>query len=219
MFKNLFSWWKEDILLKEALEKSALALEKAGKMFSFSMEVLVKHEGKGKKIYDMDKEVNALQVDIRRKVLGHLAVNAEQDISASLVLTTMIVDLERIGDFAKNIVELDGMCIKKLDNPRYDSEIQNIRKKIEIGFGKTGEAFSDADPEKAGKLMIEYTWIGQKCDSILQMLVGDESLKVREAVVYGLLFRYLKRISGHLRNICSSVVNPFDSVGYKPKGS
>ena len=30
-------------------------------------------------------------------------------------------------------------------------------------------------------------------------------------------FRYLKRINAHLRNIISSVINPYDRIGYKPK--
>ena len=101
MFKRLFSWWKEHILLKQALEESALALEKTAQMFSFAMSVLLEGAGEEKGIYDMDKEVNALQIDVRKKVLEHLAINPQQDITASLILTTIIVDIERIGDYEK----------------------------------------------------------------------------------------------------------------------
>ena len=217
MFKRLFSWWKEDILLRQALEESALTLEKTGRMFSFAMDVLLEGIGEEQRVYDMDREVNALQIDIRKKVLEHLAINPAQDVTASLVLTTIIVDAERIGDFAKNIVELRRMCIGKLEHVRYIPEIRNIREKLESSILETREAFIHADAEKAKELMAEYTWIGHKCDSTLELVAGDESLKVREAVVYVLLFRYLKRISAHLRNIFSSVVNPFHRLGYKPE--
>ena len=104
MFRKLFSWWQEDILLKQALDKSAGGLEKVGEMFSFAMDLLLEGVGEEKRIYDMDQEVNALQIDTRKKVLEHLTISPEQDVTASLVLITIIVDVERIGDFAKNIV-------------------------------------------------------------------------------------------------------------------
>jgi phosphate uptake regulator len=216
MFKKLFSWWHEDILLKQALDDSAAALEKAGEMFSFAMDLLSNGVGEEQKIYDMDQEVNALQIDIRKKVLEHLTISPEQDVTASLVLITIIVDIERIGDFAKNIVELHHMGPDRLEDGRYVKEIRTIREKIETAIPVTRSAFIDADADRAKDLLAEFVWVGHKCDTVLEALVGDESLEVREAVVYGLLFRYLKRISAHLRNIASSVVNPFHRLGYRP---
>jgi len=216
MFKKLFSWWHEEILLRQALDDSAAALDKAGEMFSFAMDLLSEGMGEKQKIYDMDQEVNALQIDIRKKVLEHLTISPEQDVTASLVLITIIVDIERIGDFAKNIVELHNMGPGKLRDGRYVKEIQTIREKIESAIPATRSAFVDADAGRAKELLAEFVWVGHKCDTVLEALVGDESLQVREAVVYGLLFRYLKRISAHLRNIASSVVNPFHRLGYRP---
>lgn len=216
MFKKLFSWWHEDILLKQALEQSAAALEKACGMFSFAMAFLIDGVGDEKKIYEMDQEVNALQIDIRKKVLEHLTISPEQDVTASLVLITIVVDIERIGDYAKNLVELHQMGPGKLEHPRYLTEIKNIRDKIEAAIPETSAAFVDADAEKAKNLLAELVWVGHRCDSVLQSLVGDDSLSVREAVVYGLLFRYLKRIGAHLKNVSSGVVNPFHRLGYRP---
>jgi phosphate uptake regulator len=216
MFKKLFSWWHEEILLKQALDDSAAALEKAGEMFSFAMDLLAEGEGEEQRIYDMDQEVNALQIDIRKKVLEHLTISPEQDVTASLVLITIVVDIERIGDFAKNIVELRHMGPGKLGKGRYVKEIQTIREKIESAIPATRSAFVDADADRAKALLAEFVWIGHRCDTVLEAVVGDESLRVREAVAYGLLFRYLKRISAHLRNIASGVVNPFHRLGYRP---
>ena len=36
-----------------------------------------------------------------------------------------------------------------------------------------------------------------------------------EAVTTALYVRFLKRISAHLMNIASSVVNPFDRIGFR----
>jgi hypothetical protein len=45
----------------------------------------------------------------------------------------------------------------------------------------------------------------------------DKSIRPGDAVSLGLYFRWLKRINSHLRNIVTSVVNPFDKIGFKPK--
>lgn len=216
MFKKLFSWWKEDILLKSALEESALALEKAGEMFSFAIAVLFDGESDANCIYEMDKEVNDLQIDVRKKILQHLTINPEQDVTASLVLTTIVVDIERIGDIAKNIIELDTMVAGTWRETKYLSEIKNIKTCLDESMRKAKDTFLDADIDKARELMEEFTWVAHKCDDNLKLLVGDDTLEVREAVVYGLLFRYLKRTGAHARNIASSVVNPFHRLGFKP---
>ena len=45
MFKKLFSWWQEDILLKQALDESAGGLDKVGEMFSYAMDLLLEGVG------------------------------------------------------------------------------------------------------------------------------------------------------------------------------
>jgi len=50
-------------------------------------------------------------------------------------------------------------------------------------------------------------------------LINEEDKNIRsgDAVSLAMYFRWLKRINSHLRNIMTSVVNPFDRVGFEPK--
>ena len=54
-------------------------------------------------------------------------------------------------------------------------------------------------------------------DELLNALIvrEDPDLVCREAVSSALYVRFLKRISAHLMNIASSVVNPFDRIGFR----
>lgn len=216
MFKGLFSWWKEDILLKSALDQSAHAIETAGRMFSLAMAVVTSGTGNEKIVYDMDKELNSGQIDIRKKVLEHLAVRPAQDVTSSLVLITVIIDIERVGDLAKNLVEVFQINHGVLTKPAYSQDIEAMQEKLENSFTAVREAFTGCSEAKAVRVMDDCTWVSNRCDIILQGVAGDEDLLVREAVAYTLLFRHLKRISGHIRNVASSVVNPFHKLGYKP---
>jgi phosphate uptake regulator len=43
---------------------------------------------------------------VRRKVLRYLAIAGTVDLVPGLVLTGIVIDIERIGDYTKNIAEL-----------------------------------------------------------------------------------------------------------------
>jgi phosphate uptake regulator len=81
------------------------------------------------------------------------------------------------------------------------------------------EALPSGDVAKAKEVMSEHWWIAKRSDDIMDHLVsnGDEALTASEAVSTALYTRYLKRISAHLMNIASSVVNPFDRIGFRPE--
>ncbi len=79
------------------------------------------------------------------------------------------------------------------------------------------EAMPAADVEKAREVMAEHWWIARRSDEILSALIGhgDQDLACTEAVTTALYVRFLKRVSAHLMNIASSVVNPFDRIGFR----
>jgi phosphate uptake regulator len=55
--------------------------------------------------------------------------------------------------------------------------------------------------------------LAQECDALINNLI-EESLVCKEAVLYALTARYLKRICLHLSNIVSSVVMPLHKLDY-----
>ena len=59
-----------------------------------------------------------------------------------------------------------------------------------------------------------------KCDELLETLSKTEvpSLNSPESVSLALYVRYLKRITAHLRNILSGIVNPFERIGFRQNG-
>jgi phosphate uptake regulator len=79
------------------------------------------------------------------------------------------------------------------------------------------EALPKGDEAKAKEVMSEHWWIARRADEILNSLIvrEDPDLVCSEAVSTALYVRFLKRISAHLMNIASSVVNPFDRIGFR----
>ncbi|MCK4329599.1 phosphate uptake regulator PhoU [candidate division WOR-3 bacterium] len=216
MFEDLFTWWKEDILLKGALEGIADMLKTISEMFDLSTGSFLKGIKRDEDIYEMDRSVNVQEIEIRKKIYEHLSIHPKQDITSSLILSTIVIDIERIGDYLKNIYELS--LIHTVDDQiRYYEEAKRITQHIRNMLLKVNDALKDGDIEAAKKLMDEKNWICKKCDGLINEIIIDELIRVRPAVVYSLLFRYIKRVTAHIGNVASSIVNPFHQIGFKPE--
>ena len=58
--------------------------------------------------------------------------------------------------------------------------------------------------------------ISKQSDAITNDIIAGKisDLEIGTASAVGLYARYLKRISAHSRNLISSIVNPFENIGY-----
>ena len=156
-------------------------------------------------------------------VLEHLSVSPKQDIVASLVLTTVVSYIERIGDYTKNVEELQHLYPKDFSNLNQLDLLKQTADRIIEFFGLTRQAFMEGDEEKALQVMRGHKKIRDNCDEIPQHGYEDEAGSKRVAVTEARLARYLKRISANLKNVATSVVKPYDEIGYtesrKPEDS
>ena len=216
MFREFFQLWKKAGLLNEALKETEKMLLVAKSMFSFSLRVLMDKEKEKEDIYKIDRELNKLQRNVRRKILEHLSINPQQDVTSCLVLITIVIDIERIGDYSKNLIELSHKYPQRLKG-KYIERIREIEKDIEGLFDGTINAFKNADIDLAKQIMERHARIAVHCEKVVEDLVEDTQVSSRMGIICALLARYLKRVSAHLKNIASGVSNPFHRLGYKPK--
>lgn len=216
MFREFFQLWKKAGLLSEALKETENMLLVAKNMFSFSLRVLMDKEKEKEDIYKIDRELNKLQRNVRRKILEHLSINPRQDVTSCLVLITIVIDIERIGDYSKNLIELSHKYPQRLKG-RYIKRIREIEKDIEGLFDGTIDAFKNADIDLAKKIMERHARIAVYCEKVVEDLIEDTGVSSKMGIICALLARYLKRVSAHLKNIASGVSNPFHRLGYKPK--
>jgi len=218
-FKEIYEIWKKDSSLQRALNDSRAMLERTDRMFHESVNSLrASDTGEiGIDIYEEDRVVNKYQQDVRRKVLRHLAITGGVNVVPGLILTSIVIDIERIGDYTKNIMELAAAHPKKLTAGRYEEEVQKIEKAVGTMFDKIVSILETMDKDAARASIGDSVWIRKRSDEIdLGLIKGDEtSLSPGDAVAVALYVRYLKRVGAHLMNVLSSVVNPFERIGYK----
>jgi len=221
MIKELISVFKSDSLLDRAYNRSFEMLDLTNQMFLEAKNVL-RHTDSNQidiDINDQDIIVNKFQREVRKDVFNHLNMAGTDALSSDLVLVSIVIDLERIGDLTKNIIEVTQGHPERLTSELFDEKIAEIENAVTDNFAKTIETFKNSDEELGRNIMKEYKWVSKLSDELLMRLMKNEdtSLKSGSAVAIALYIRQLKRINAHLINIASSVVNPFHRIGFKPK--
>lgn len=221
LFKDVINLWKADDLLSQAWDDSHEMLELSHEIFQQALIYLKKRENIEtlKTLKKRDKEINEYQRNVRRKVLTHYAVEQDTtDLANGLILLNMVVDIERIGDYCKNILDLAINHPQTIDSKKISENLTMIEDEVQNRFEKTLQAIHHQDPEIAISLMEGYKeLVTSKSDEIVNGVLRNEihfGGESRTAAIT-LYARYLKRIGAHLKNITSTLVNPFDSIGYK----
>ncbi len=218
-FKELIELWRTANSLTRAFEDSHAMLESTRQMFTVSVHSLRQSDSAdvSVNIYAMDQKINQYEQDVRHKVLKHLAITGGANIIPGLILTSIVIDLERIGDYTKNIKDLAAAHPTRLTAGRYNEDLV----RLETGVGEIYERIlpmlKTSDAEGARGLMEGHWWILRRCDEIVNELIGapDPDISASDAVATALYIRYLKRIAAHLMNIASSIFNPFERIGFR----
>lgn len=218
-FREIYEIWRRDNSLNLALKESYEMLEKTHRMFQESVKLLrdVATSQMTLNIYEEDQSINAYQIQVRRRVLRYLAIAGTVDLVPGLVLTSIVIDIERIGDYTKNITELATAYPGKLDCGRFEQRVQHIEQIVEKLFGEIRRILESSDRQAARRLIDECSQARKDVDEIIAELIksDDESMGGAQTAAVALYVRYLKRVAAHLLNILSSVANPFERIGYR----
>lgn len=221
MFKKWLEIFKKDTLMDRAYKRSFAMLDLTREMFLKAKESLRFREDRDVdlNVRDRDLEINKYEREVRRNVFNHLVVGGKADLPSALVLVSIIIDIERIGDYTKNIVELAIDHPGKLKGGKFENDLQRVEAAVEDNLVKTRACFETGDKNLALELLEKYKWVNDVCDERLSSLIKEDDRDIRsgDAVALGIYFRWLKRINSHLRNITTSVVNPFDRIGFEPE--
>ena len=221
LFKDVINLWKADDLLSQSWDESYKMLNLSHEIFQQALIYLRNGENIDtlKTLKMRDKEINEFQRDVRRKVLTHYAVEQDtSNMSDGLILINMVVDIERIGDYCKNILDLAINHDQSIKSSEISEDLAMIEEEAKSRFEKTIQAIQAQDVEIAQSLMEGYKeQMTGKADEIVNGILKDElhfGSEARTASI-ALYTRYLKRIGAHLKNITTTLVNPFDAIGYK----
>jgi phosphate transport system protein len=166
----------------------------------------------GPELRATDHRVNEAEREIRRELVVHAGVHGGIDTPAILVYMSIVKDIERVGDYAKNLFDIaaDGVALTTGDDA---VQLQRLRDEVSVMIADVAEAFAARDPERSRPLLAHGDGLLDRFDDKVSALVRGED-QSPHAVAVALTYRYLKRIVAHLMNVLSAVVMPLDRLDY-----
>ena len=166
------------------------------------------------RVHKTDAEVNELERAIRRSLMTHLAVPGNSaDAPYSLLLMSLVKDVERLGDYAKNLSEIVEIGPDVLPEGAELDELRLIRKNVESAYQACANVVLSSRQGEAVELIQQGRETARRCDGLITA-IGKSDYDASTTTAFILGTRYYKRINAHVLNVLSSVVMPLDKIDY-----
>ena len=126
---------------------------------------------------------------------------------------TMSKDIERIGDYCKNIFEIaetGNSFTKEAEELDY---FITLRDRISGFIVNLQTCLSLDEVEKVEELIASGAEVGKEIDEKITSLL-EKKLEVKYPVATTLFYRYLKRIILHIVNAATAIIMPTDQIDY-----
>jgi phosphate uptake regulator len=220
MWKELIELWKSRGLMIKVVDLFGKMLEDTLYVFQHSWRVYTCQldiDEEKQNVYSRDKEINQKEREIRKLLVEHLTINPGNDAPGCLAIMSMVKDVERIGDYSKNIFDLAMISQCKIDLVTYKDKITTLQEQIEISLRYIKDAFVNSDETLARKIIAQYEPNKKDCNAILYDLFKQD-IPRQEALITVLLARYLKRINSHVSNVASGIILPLDQIDFVKGG-
>ena len=117
-----------------------------------------------------DRQINVTEMEIRRELVVHFSVHAGGDATEMLVFMNMVKDLERIGDYNKNVFDLaeEGVSFAEADDLE---RILGFRDEISSRIALMGEILTVRDEERARAYIARSDELRREFDALVNGLV------------------------------------------------
>ena len=158
--------------------------------------------------------MNKLQRKIRREVVAHLSLDpTRSDVPYCLLVMSLVKDVERLGDYAKNLAGIRSLHPDPLPDDEIVRELEGIREWLAGDYENLWEVFESHDAERAGELIVKGRNITRRLDAMIEETV-DAGYSSRTTAVLVLGMRFYKRIVAHVVNVLTGVVQPLHKLDY-----
>ena len=164
-----------------------------------------------------DLRINEAEQQLRQELVVHVAVQGSDDIGTVLGLTLLIKKIERIGDQAKNILDLTDEGVSLVDAADLDSFLAD-RTTISDMYAESASLLSDPDPDKVADFRARSDELRHHCESKVREYMHSDQ-PGHYAVPRAILYRYWKRIVANLLGVVTTAVEPLQNIDYVDGGA
>jgi phosphate transport system protein len=170
-----------------------------------------------------DSDVDRLQREVRKRLLRHFSAGSSRSVTTAdaakgLTLMSLVKDVERLGDYANNLLDVhrvSGRGPGDIPADALGERLRGVAQFVETTANELEFVFAKQQKERAVVLMQVARVKKRQCDEIV-FDVAREVNDVGTAVDLTLAARYYKRMVGHASNLLSSLLVPVHRLDQVP---
>lgn len=157
-----------------------------------------------KKIEELETKIDAYYRQIELDCVNIIALKTPvaRDLRLLSAYTQLIVDLERIGDYAE---EISQIAIKLFSYPSHPclKEIEEMSERVQLMLATSLVALADMDASTGSNLKTLDNTIDKAYDRLYEILAHQRDIKgvVEPILLLGLLICHLEKMADHAANI------------------
>jgi phosphate transport system protein len=165
-----------------------------------------------REVRSTDKGINIAQQEVRRALVMHASVTGAVDLPVAMAYMSIVKDVERIGDYAKNLYDLAKYGVNFVGAGDFD-DLERYHEAVGQLIDDAADVFEERDTDKAQRLIDKADGFLKDYDRLTKAAYKSDG-PASEAVARALYYRYLKRITAHVMNLMTSLVMPIDRLDY-----
>lgn len=164
-----------------------------------------------REVRSTDREINEAQRDVRRSLMVTASIRS-MDLPLVLQYASIVKDAERIGDYSKNIYDLVrygadfDAADDREDLVRYSNYVSQL-------ILDAADVFEARDADHAQRLIGKADGFLGEYDARIKAAYNSTG-PASDAVARALYYRFLKRITAHVMNMLTALVQPLDRLDY-----
>ncbi|BAN01090.1 PhoU domain-containing protein [Ilumatobacter coccineus] len=167
-------------------------------------------------IRETDQRINHTEQELRSELVVHVTVQGSTDIGSVLGMILLIKKIERIGDQAKNVLDLAQSGVDLAHEPD-TAEMLAERGIISTLFGEAAELLADPDDARLDDISRRGGALLDKHQAKIEEYLHSDR-PGREVVPRAIYYRFLKRIVANLLGIVRTANEPLPTVDYLDDG-
>lgn len=163
-------------------------------------------------IRDTDDRINEAEHELRSELVVHVSVQGRADIGSVLGFNLLVKKIERIGDQAKNILDLAEGGVKLTDSAEIDALLDE-RSVVSELFNEASQLLGDADATSEA-IEAYATRVSPIIDDMRAKIDGfmDSERPGREVVPLAFYYRYVLRIVANLLSVVRTAAEPLPGI-------
>lgn len=160
-----------------------------------------------------DVGLNKLERSLRKAIVVDASVYPDHSTAPSLTLMSLVKDVERIGDYAKNLSSLSRLNASWPPDDPITHALRGASNELDAFFSELPNVVSRADVARATTLTLEGRARQQECKGLIpQIAASGHTADVATSLSLGA--HYHKRLQGHALNVLSSLIMPLHKLDY-----